>query len=240
MISFRTLKASEIDVKVKKVTESGVVLLLYKTSRTDMDLLDETVGSENWQDEYKSIKDNLYCNIKIKCGDEWIGKEDCGIESREDGGNEKKGEASDAFKRAGFKWGIGRELYTSPFIFVSSDAVPVIEKEFKGKKSYYLKNSFTRFSVSKIGYNENREINLLEIKADKNVVWEYGTKRQSNELEKPVNPHKADTVPPYIQKMIDNVQNKEELRSIYKLYSTDVKESVLGQACQDRIQLMGW
>ena len=101
-ITFRTLKADEIEVKVKAVSEKGSVWLLYKTARTDMDILDETVGAENWECDYRTIKDNLYCGIGIntqKIGlHNWVWKWDCGIESREDGdGNEKKGEASDAF-----------------------------------------------------------------------------------------------------------------------------------------------
>ena len=82
----RLLSADEIEVKVKKVTEKGVVALLYKTARVDMDILDETYGPENWQDDYKEIKGNLYCGIGINEVWKW----DCGIESREDDeGNQK-------------------------------------------------------------------------------------------------------------------------------------------------------
>ena len=123
MVSFRKLLPDEIEVRVAQTTEKYSQLLLYKTARTDMDILDETVGAENWQNDYKVIKDNLQCGIGIKCGNEWIWKWDCGIESRENDGNEKKGEASDAFKRAGFRWGIGRELYSAPKIAVLNDAI---------------------------------------------------------------------------------------------------------------------
>ena len=109
---FRHLKEDEIEVKVKQVKEAGCVLLLYKTARTDMDILDETVGPFNWGCDYKEIKGNLYCGIWILSNSENVMKDivwkwDCGIESRSDGeGNEKKGEASDSFKRAGFRWGV--------------------------------------------------------------------------------------------------------------------------------------
>lgn len=117
---FPLLQKQQIEVKVKKVVQSGAILLLYKTARTDMDILDSTVGPQNWTNDYREIKGNLYCGIAIRNDDEWIWKWDCGIESRSDGdGNEKKGEASDAFKRAGFRWGIGRELYTAPFVFAT-------------------------------------------------------------------------------------------------------------------------
>lgn len=162
----RLLNADEIEVKVKQVKGNGLVALLYKTARVDMDLLDETYGEGNWQDAYEEIKGNLYCKIGVwnEKLSQWIWKQDCGIESREDGeGNEKKGEASDAFKRAGFRWGIGRELYTAPFIWISSDLANI--KQF-GQK--YTCND--KFYVSQIEYNEKREIIALEIKNGKNVV----------------------------------------------------------------------
>ena len=169
----RLLNANEIEVKVKQVKENGVAVLLYKTARTDMDLLDETYGPENWQCEYEEIKGNMYCKIGVydSLKMQWVWKQDCGIESREDDeGNQKKGEASDAFKRAGFKWGIGRELYTAPFIWISADYIKI--DNFKGK--YTTRETF---SVKKIGYNENNEIACLEIVNSKGkVVYTFGSK----------------------------------------------------------------
>lgn len=169
----RLLKANEIEVKVKQVKENGCVALLYKTARVDMDLLDEEFGAENWQCSYEEIKGNLYCKIGVwnEKLSQWVWKQDCGIESREDGeGNEKKGEASDAFKRAGFKWGIGRELYTAPFIWISSDFIQI--KTYNGKST-----TNEKFSVKRIEYNDNREIIALEIVNSKNkVVYTFGSK----------------------------------------------------------------
>jgi hypothetical protein len=154
---FRLLTADEIEVKVKKVNDNGLVALLYKTARTDMDLLDETIGNENWMNDYREIKGNLYAGIGIKQNDgTYVWKWDCGIESREDGeGNEKKGEASDAFKRAGFRWGIGRELYTSPFIWI-----PAEKAQIENRKCY------DKFSVEAIHYDENGRIDGLAIRND--------------------------------------------------------------------------
>lgn len=165
----RLLKASEIEAKVKQVSEKGVVLLLYKTARTDMDILDEEFGPMNWQSEYREIKENMYAGIGVRNNEtgEWVWKWDCGIESRADGdGNEKKGEASDAFKRAGFKWGIGRELYTAPMIFIPADAVE-IKKTPKGSLVCYEK-----FDVKSIEYNDKREITKVTITGKGGrVVW---------------------------------------------------------------------
>lgn len=158
----RKLTANEIDVKVKKVTSNGALLLLYKTARVDMQVLDEKFGAGNWQCDYKTINGVLYCGIGVYLDSQWVWKWDCGIESREDGeGNEKKGEASDAFKRAGFKWGIGRELYTTPFIWAN---IPT-KKNASGK--YDLLDPFQKFFVDQIGYDTDGNINKLQIKSDK-------------------------------------------------------------------------
>lgn len=173
MCIFKLLNADEIEVKVKQVTEKGAIALLYKTARTDMDLLDETLGAGMWECDYKEIKGNLYCGIGVKQADgTTVWKWDCGIESRaDDEGNEKKGEASDAFKRAGTKWGIGRELYTAPFIFLK------VETEAVGK-AYKLKDKYQSFDVAEIGYDENRRINKLVIKDNKGkTVFMYGAKQ---------------------------------------------------------------
>lgn len=173
----RKLRADEIEVKVKQVIAtdkwSGVVALLYKTARVDMDILDETYGVEGWQCEYETIKDNLYCKIGIwsESKGQWIWKQDCGIESRADGeGNEKKGEASDAFKRAGFKVGIGRELYTSPKILIPAE---VITKDGKS----YLKDKYATYSVQSIDYDDKGDIAVLVIQDKKgNPVFAWKQK----------------------------------------------------------------
>ena len=71
----RALNASEIEVKIKQITDKGAVILLYKTARVDMDILDETFGIGNWQTDYKEIKGNLYCGIGIRTLDkDWVWK----------------------------------------------------------------------------------------------------------------------------------------------------------------------
>ena len=114
---FRDLKADEIDVRIASVKINGLSLLLYKDARVDMDILDETIGPKNWQ--RKHSRDNANCIIEIWDNEkqQWISKEDTGVESFT---QKEKGLASDSFKRAGFNWGIGRELYTAPFIWVTN------------------------------------------------------------------------------------------------------------------------
>lgn len=171
-LNFPLLNADQIEVKVKQVTQKGIVLLLYKTARTDMELLDAIVGPMNWAVDYREIKENLYCGIGItEDGNRWVWKWDCGVESRADGdGNEKKGEASDAFKRAGFKWGIGRELYTSPFVWVTAANASIT-----GDNGRY--KTYDTFEVQEIGYDDKHKINRLVIVNTKtrNVVYQFGS-----------------------------------------------------------------
>ena len=169
----RKLKAEEIEVKVKQITAKGCLLLLYKTARVDMQILDETYTPMNWQCDYKLISDNLYCGIGIKSSDGWVWKWDCGIESKEDGeGNEVKGQASDAFKRAGFKVGIGRELYTTPFLWASVETVEEEDYHSK-KKKWVLKNKYQKFYVDSIAHDGNNicYIKILDDKNNKIIEW---------------------------------------------------------------------
>lgn len=126
---FRDLKSNEIDVRIAQITENGLSLLLYKDARVDQDILDETVGAMNWQ--RKHTRDNANCIVEIwdKEKQQWISKEDTGTESFTE---KEKGLASDSFKRACFNWGIGRELYTAPFIWISKDKCN-IAKNSQGK-----------------------------------------------------------------------------------------------------------
>lgn len=201
-MKFRLLNANEIEVKVKQVTEKGAVALLYKTARTDMTLLDETIGAENWQTDYREIKGNMYCGIGIYQSPErgYVWKWNCGTESREDGeGNEKKGEASDAFKRAGTTWGIGRELYTAPFIFLNVET-----KEKNGK--YALADKFQTFEVKEITYNDNRTIKSVTI-VDNHGTVVYGrgaTKTRTNKAQ-PEPPAETNTQHPAMPpKLVQN------------------------------------
>lgn len=169
----RPLKANELEVKVKQVTKNGCLLLLYKTARVDMQVLDETFGYDKWCCDYKIINDVLYCGIGVFLNNQWVWKWDCGIESRGDGeGNEKKGQASDAFKRAAVKWGVGRELYSAPFIWVK---VPVTQS---GDK-YYLANKYEQFTVKSIQHDSQGEIISLKIQ-DSNCKVVYSW--ESNEI----------------------------------------------------------
>lgn len=161
----RLLKANEIEVRVKAVYEKYIQVLLYKTARVDMDILDETFGPENWQNDYKEIKGNMYAGIGVFLSSQWVWKWDCGVESNTE---KEKGEASDSFKRAGFRWGIGRELYTAPKIAIAVDALGGVVKSSNGWK---LNKQYIKLSIKEIEYTD-KTISKLTIVDDKgNVVW---------------------------------------------------------------------
>lgn len=167
MAMFRLLKAREIECRIAQVgkTGNGLSLLLYKDARCDQNILDETVGPMNWQRSHS--RDNANCTVSIwdeKKG-QWIAKEDTGTESNTEA---EKGLASDSFKRACFNWGIGRELYTAPFIWITSQNCKITGDNGKYK-------CFDSFDVAEIDYNENREICRLKIINEKthNVVFDW-------------------------------------------------------------------
>lgn len=158
VIEFRKLKADEIDCRVGQMKSNGLTVLLYKDARCDMNILDETVGPLNWKREH--TRDNKNCIVSIWDTEkkEWVSKEDTGTESNTEA---EKGLASDSFKRACVNWGIGRELYTAPFIWIKREDYEVF-KDAKGKER--LKDSF---SVAKLTYKKNGDIDGLAIRNNK-------------------------------------------------------------------------
>lgn len=166
MIKFRNLVEDEIECRVQQVTDKSLVLLLYKNARCDMNILDETVGAENWQREHYECKGNLFCRVSLNIHFDdlnspivWVSKSDCGTESNTE---KEKGEASDSFKRACVNWGIGRELYTAPLI-----RIPLTDKNGKPNYSTYTKNgkpaTYDKFAVEKIVITEDKKITGVAI-----------------------------------------------------------------------------
>ena len=166
-IAFRKLNADEIEIRAARCAENGAQFLLYKDARVDMNVLDETVGAQNWQRQHDEHNGNLFCKVGIKFGDEWVWKEDAGAESNTEA---EKGHASDSFKRACVNWGIGRELYTSPFIWIKNCTEPA-NSVLNTKAKWVLKKEANGLKVTKIGYDGNGKINELEISNGNGIVW---------------------------------------------------------------------
>lgn len=193
-------------------------IVAYIDSRDVMNILDEVVGKENWESDYKEIKGNLYAGIGIYINNKWVWKWDCGTESSTE---KQKGEASDAFKRAGVKWGIGRFLYDLEIQYVDSDmtkkdgnypnCINKDGKKISGKQlnDYINSQSKIREFIKQHGLKMNipneevektkqQDINKKPIPETKPEVKEQPKTEQKPEVKKPINWITADgkkTVP---------------------------------------------
>jgi len=210
-IVFPLLTSEDIEVKVKQITKSGALLLLYKTARTDAKILDDVFGPLNWTCDIKEVKGNLYCGIGIRenTSKDFVWKWDCGIESGQNDGQEVKAESSDAFKRAASRLGIGRELYTSPQIWGEIATVQ------KGDK-WFLEDPYAKYVVTKIKFNEEtRVMTELEIRNVKTgvVVFEWS----------------LNTTGAMGMKMVKTVGEKEEEKTTTKKTKTE-KETTTEKA----------
>lgn len=175
MCEFRKLKASELQIKCTDTKFKGsATLLIYKDARVDQKVLDETITPMRWQKDYKEIDGKVYCGVGIKNADtgEWVWKWDCGTEGNFE---VEKSEASDAFKRACFNWGLGRELYDTPKIKI------------KCPDNYYYNEKLTMtFTVKSIEWNGDKLENLIVVDKFGKVVYNYkgGEQPQMTEEEK--------------------------------------------------------
>lgn len=178
MLKFRDLRAEEIECRVQSVKPNGLILLLYKDARCDMNILDETVGAENWQNRFYEHKGILFCSLGINTNyanpdlpDRWVWKDDAGVESNTEA---EKGNASDARKRSGVAFGIGRELYTAPFIWISADKCNINN----GK-------CYDKFDVVKIGIEDKKIVGIRIMNVTKNEVafsWKAPSKSDGDKV----------------------------------------------------------
>jgi len=160
------LKPHEVEVRVGQVTGKGVSLLLYKTARTDARRLDEVFAGRWKREHYIDQKGGVVCQISIwnDAINNWVIREDVGSESNTEA---VKGAYSDAFKRSGFSFGIGAELYDAPFIFVKCETVANQGgRGFKMKDPYY----FNDVSVTALNY-ENGLLQVELSKRGKGVIY---------------------------------------------------------------------
>lgn len=143
------LTAKDVELRTAQIKKTNygvyITLLVYKDARVDMRMLDKLYGPLGWQRHHREINGRLYCTISVydKENKIWIEREDVGTPSNTE---EVKGESSDSFKRAGFNFGIGRELYDAPNIrFKLNDGE---YSDYNGKVSCYMK-----FRVSEMEYD---------------------------------------------------------------------------------------
>ena len=222
MKDIRLLRKDEISVRQNQLKGDKVFLLLYKDARVDMALLDELFTPMGWKKSFREVGGNLFCTISAydKETNQWVEKEHVGVESNIE---KAKGEASDAFKRAGFNWGIGRELYTAPVI-----AVKLKNGELYNGRCY------TSFYVSDIAYNENREICKLEIvdgSGDVRFSWSNGQPKgdQPAEEQFDLEAYRADVEAMLLAcDLIDNDKKDLTLKSLPK-YNKKLLDAVVAR-----------
>ena len=204
-LSFRSLKANEIDARIGSIKATGLSLLLYKDARVDMNLLDEVVGPLNWKREH--TRDNANCIVSIydESKKEWVSKEDTGTESFTE---KEKGKASDSFKRTCVNWGIGRELYTAPFIWINAKDVTIKEKK-----------CYDKFEVKEIAYTDGiiSKLIILNKKSGK-TIYTYIQNAPKAPTKTPIKPKSTPGSAPVKPKASANF-NKEikELLDLVKL-----------------------
>lgn len=224
ILNFRTLKASEIDVKPQTVKENGFSLLLYKNARVDMDVLDETVGPLNWQRKHSRENANCIVSIYDEYKKIWVEKEDTGTESFTE---KEKGLASDSFKRACFNWGIGRELYTSPFIWISDSKY--IKKNKEGKLALTDK-----FSVKEITVVD-KVITELEIIDSKGTVVFSTKSKKTTKKEQDKAQEYLNTRDGMIEKLKENLSS-DKLKRTLKAFKVEelwqMTDEQLKEACE--------
>lgn len=226
VVNIRTLKANEIECRIGTINEKGCSLLLYKDARVDMRLLDEVFGPMNWKRDHEVVNGNLFCTISIydEQKKEWVSKQDVGTESNTE---KEKGQASDAFKRAGFNWGIGRELYSAPFIWIKLEPSE-ISKNASGRCSTY-----TKFSVSEIEYDENREVSKCVIIDDKgNERYSFPARKQKQQPQQQ-NPNVF--TGKQLKEAIAEVnvcQSRYEINEVWKKYSAIQQNMAFRNAVQ--------
>lgn len=218
----RKLTASEIEVKPCQVAKdkSWVQILLYKTSRVDMQILTEMYG-QKWKSEYKMVGDSLFCTISVYDSElgEWISRTDCG--EKDAGLSEDKSWATSAFKRAATQFGIGIELYSTPKI------------KFPTQSNWFYNEKLSMaFEVSEIEWVGETLSKLTIVDRWGNIVWSLGQKEQvrtpkqnngqkhqKSMLIKVADPLGSDgRLSRHLYAQIMNAGSQDNLMEIYNLY----------------------
>ena len=214
-MKFRLLRADEIDARISTCSQYGVGLLLYKDARCDQNILDETVGAMNWQRHHS--RDNANCIVSIwdEQKKKWIEKEDTGTESFTE---KEKGLASDSFKRACFNWGIGRELYTAPNMFVFSKDLKTLKQDINNNNRWTCKDSF---KVTAIEYIDEKIVYVRVLNLKTNNEIEFGTPAQVKAEEQKIERTCIDDVKvkALMARCEDDNISTDKIKELYKVSS---------------------
>lgn len=237
-LKFRALEPDEVECRISTISNKGLALLLYKDARVDQNVLDETVGVLNWKREHQMIGDRLYCTVSVwdPQKNQWISKQDVGTESYTE---KEKGQASDSFKRACFNIGIGRELYTAPFIWINSGDCEISEKN--GKKVCYDKFIVKKMKVTSGRISEleiwnsrlNRMVYKFSVsnKAHNNSSGGQNNEGKGNNDPRPENRSEGNTQP---QGIYDEQANAEMMEQVNKALIDSMKINVIKETIRKK------
>ena len=222
---FRLFEAHEIQVRAGQKTKANdkIAILLYQDARAAMRRLDERFGEYGWQREHKDVHGVTYCGVSLwddskNC---WVTKWDAGEPSNT---APQKGEASDSFKRACVNWGIGRELYTAPRMYV-----PITTNTFG-------------LSVQSIAYDDNRRITAITIvDAQGNIIYQKKEKsapKRKETAQAPTPANHDDAVISGLQEMADRHQqaNDEFTGILADIESIDTPEKLIAYMKSNLVQ----
>jgi len=159
------LTKDDVELRIGQTSAKGFSLLLYKTARTDIKRLNDTGAIWQNKHEYDTMG-LLTCTISIYDPEHalWVDRVDVGTESQTE---KQKGLYSDSFKRAGFRWGIGLELYNAPFIWINWEM-----QEYNGK---FKPKGFFGSNLSISDYDtKDGHFTKLVINYNKDTVFSMG------------------------------------------------------------------
>lgn len=113
------LQPSEMEWRVQQQTKTGKLIVVpYLTNRTVMERFDRQFGWSGWSNDIKEIDGGFLCTITVTMPDgQMVSKTDGA--SRTDI-EPVKGGISDAMKRCAVQFGLGRDLYNFPRVFIET------------------------------------------------------------------------------------------------------------------------
>lgn len=202
-------------------------IALYADTRTIYDILDDTVGPENWMVEHYQVKNKDFAKISIwdDKKNQWISKSDCGSETFIE---KEKGESSDAVKRAAVAWGLTRELYLNTELFVELCADD-FRKDDGGE--FRLRNSVrNEFSVTDVVFDGGK-IKRLSIKRNEKIYVKDLDASMEKDDAKKLDEVQDDKLPAEQEEMkketeeVSEEQKKKDL--LEKLEKLDIKPEMI-------------
>jgi hypothetical protein len=114
------LTPSEIEWRVQfsKQFSNKVRVVPYITNRCVMDRFDAQFGWDMWENDIQEIQNGFLCRISVFLGEKKVTKTDGASKTDIEA---EKGGISDSMKRCAVQYGLGRDLYKYPAIFIENN-----------------------------------------------------------------------------------------------------------------------